>query len=88
MAKTLRRFQLWSKPKASVRQIISHQAGAWLSLRGHLDNLSDNMLLGAVNAYNDEVGKGKNVLNGELESFSQIARQYKRKTDALGNYWR
>ncbi|ABX13378.1 aconitate hydratase [Nitrosopumilus maritimus] len=54
-------------------------AGAWLSLRGHLDNLSDNMLLGAVNAYNDEVGKGKNVLNGELESFSQIARQYKEK---------
>ncbi|WP_428325395.1 aconitate hydratase [Nitrosopumilus sp.] len=54
-------------------------AGAWLSLRGHLDNLSDNMLLGAVNAYNDEVGKGKNVLNGKLESFSQIARQYKEK---------
>lgn len=54
-------------------------AGAWLSLRGHLDNLSDNMLLGAVNAFNDEVGKGKNVLNNELESFSNIARQYKEK---------
>ncbi len=54
-------------------------AGAWLSLRGHLDNLSDNMLLGAVNAYNDEVGKGKNVLNNEIESFSKIARQYKEK---------
>ena len=54
-------------------------AGAWLSLRGHLDNLSDNMLLGAVNAFNDEVGKGKNTLNGELESFSKIARQYKEK---------
>jgi len=54
-------------------------AGAWLSLRGHLNNLSDNMLLGAVNAFNDEVGQGKNVLTGELESFSQIARQYKEK---------
>lgn len=54
-------------------------AGAWLSLRGHLDNLSDNMLLGAVNAFNDEVGKGKNVLNNKLESFSKIARQYKEK---------
>jgi aconitate hydratase len=54
-------------------------AGAWLSLRGHLDNLSDNMLLGAVNAFNDEVGKGKNVLNGQLEQFSSIARQYKEK---------
>ncbi len=54
-------------------------AGAWLSLRGHLDNLSDNMLLGAVNAFNDEVGHGKNILNNQLESFSKIARQYKEK---------
>lgn len=54
-------------------------AGAWLSLRGHLDNLSDNMLLGAVNAFNDEVGKGKNILNNQLETFSNIARQYKEK---------
>ena len=54
-------------------------AGAWLSLRGHLDNLSDNMLLGAVNAFNDEIGKGKNLLNGKLESFSKIAREYKEK---------
>jgi aconitate hydratase len=52
-------------------------AGAWLSLRGHLDNLSDNMLLGAVNAFNDEVGKGKNTLNNQLENFSKIAREYK-----------
>ena len=54
-------------------------AGAWLSLRGHLDNLSDNMLLGAVNAFSDEVGKGKNMLNNQLETFSSIARQYKEK---------
>ncbi len=54
-------------------------AGAWLSLRGHLDNLSDNMLLGAVNAFNDKVGQGKNVLNNNQESFSQIAREYKEK---------
>ena len=54
-------------------------AGAWLSLRGHLDNLSDNMLLGAVNAFSDDVGKGKNSLTGQTESFSQIARQYKEK---------
>ena len=54
-------------------------AGAWLSLRGHLDNLSDNMLLGAVNAFNDKVGQGKNILNNQLEPFSKIARQYKEK---------
>jgi len=52
-------------------------AGAWLSLRGHLDNLSDNMLLGAVNAFNDQVGQGKNTLNNNYEPFSKIARQYK-----------
>ena len=54
-------------------------AGVWLSYRGHLDNLSDNMLLGAVNAFNDQVGNGKNILNNEIESFPQIARQYKEK---------
>jgi aconitate hydratase len=54
-------------------------AGAWLSLRGHLDNLSDNMLLGAVNAFSDKVGQGKNTLNNQIESFSKIARQYKEK---------
>ena len=54
-------------------------AGAWLSYRGHLDNLSDNMLLGAVNAFNDQVGQGKNILNNQIEPFAQIARQYKEK---------
>ena len=54
-------------------------AGAWLSLRGHLDNLSDNMLLGAVNAFNDKVGEGKNHLTGKIENFAKIARQYKEK---------
>ena len=54
-------------------------AGVWLSLRGHLDNLSDNLLLGAVNAFNNEVGSGKNILNNKFEPFSKIARQYKEK---------
>jgi aconitate hydratase len=52
-------------------------AGAWLSYRGHLDKLSDNLLLGAVNAFSGEVGKGKNVLDGAVESFPSIARKYK-----------
>lgn len=54
-------------------------AGPWLMYRGHLDKLSDNLLLGAVNAFNGEVGKGKNMLNNNIESFPQIARQYKEK---------
>lgn len=54
-------------------------AGHWLAFRGHLDKLSDNMFLGAVNAFNDEVGKGKNMFNGSIEPIPQIARQYKQK---------
>ena len=51
-------------------------AGAWLSFRGHLDNLSDNMLLGAVNAFTGEVGRGRHR-SGEQMPFPQLARRYK-----------
>ena len=55
-------------------------AGPWLRLRGHLDKFSDNMFMGAINAYNDEAGKGLNVLSGEPGvPFSTIARDYKAK---------
>jgi aconitate hydratase len=54
-------------------------AGAWLMYRGHLDRISDNLLLGAVNAYTGEVGVGKNFLNDKIESFPHIAREYKEK---------
>jgi len=54
-------------------------AGPWLFYRGHLDKLSDNMFLGALNAYNNEVGKGKNMLTGDMQPFPDIARQYKTK---------
>jgi len=54
-------------------------AGPWLRLRGHLDKLSDNLLLGAVNAFNEEVGKAKNILSGNLENCAEIARNYKGK---------
>ena len=55
-------------------------AGPWLRLRGHLDKFSDNMFMGAINAYTDEAGKGLNVLSGERDiNFSDIAREYKAK---------
>lgn len=54
-------------------------AGVWLSLRGHLDKFSDNMFMGAVNAFTGETGKGKNLLSGkENRSISLNARDYKR----------
>ncbi len=55
-------------------------AGKWLTYRGHLDNISDNMLLTAVNAFNDEVGTAKNQITGEKgQTFSQLGRAYKAK---------
>ena len=59
-------------------------AGAWLRFRGHLDNLSDNMFLGAVNAFTDDPGTGKNQLSGEqVQPIPEIAREYK----AQGVQW-
>ena len=55
-------------------------AGKWLKYRGHLDNISNNMLLGAVNSFTNAAGTGKNVLTGEENlEFAQIARAYKAK---------
>lgn len=54
-------------------------AGPWLKYRGHLDNISNNLLTGAMNAWLDEAGKGKNLLTGELEPLPKIARDYKNK---------
>lgn len=59
-------------------------AGPWLMYRGHLDRLSDNLLLGAVNSFREgEVGKGLNQLNNNIETFSHIAREYKKS----GTQW-
>jgi aconitate hydratase len=53
-------------------------AGVWLRFRGHLDNISDNMFIGAVNAFTEETGKGLDLLSGERSvGFAAIARHYK-----------
>ena len=52
-------------------------AGPWLKYRGHLENISGNLYLGAVNAFDGyDVGHGKNQLNGETQTFPDIARSY------------
>jgi aconitate hydratase len=53
-------------------------AGKWLRYRGHLDNISNNMFSGAINAFNGEAGKGKNVFTGEVKPYSDVARDYKK----------
>jgi aconitate hydratase len=68
--------------KAKGKTTTDHisPAGSWLRYRGHLDKFSDNMFMGATNAYTGEAGKGKNVLTGQAgQSFSAIARDYKAK---------
>jgi len=58
-------------------------AGPWLRFRGHLDKISDNMFLGATNAFTGETGKGVNPLTGEAgQPFSKTARDLKAKGQA------
>ncbi|MBT3384471.1 MAG: aconitate hydratase [Prolixibacteraceae bacterium] len=52
-------------------------AGPWLRFRGHLDNISNNMLIGAVNAFNSESNKVKNQLTGEYNEVPAVQREYK-----------
>ncbi|CAC9975118.1 aconitate hydratase [Flavobacterium sp. WLB] len=52
-------------------------AGPWLRFRGHLDNISNNMLIGAVNAYNQKTNSVKNQLTGEYDAVPAVARAYK-----------
>ncbi|APF16833.1 aconitate hydratase [Caldithrix abyssi] len=54
-------------------------AGPWLRFRGHLDNISNNLLIGAVNAFNGKTNSVKNQLTGKYEPVPQVARAYKEK---------
>jgi aconitate hydratase len=64
-------------------------AGPWLRYRGHLDRLSDNAFLGAVNAFTGEAGEGFNQNTGERAAFPAIARTYKERGEgwvAVGDW--
>ena len=52
-------------------------AGVWLKFRGHLENISDNMLMGAVNYFNDKTNCVFNQLSGNYEEVSKVAKEYK-----------
>jgi aconitate hydratase len=65
--------------KAKGKTTTDHisPAGPWLRYRGHLDKFSDNMFMGAINAFTGVTGKGRNVLTDDTHaSFSAIARDY------------
>lgn len=52
-------------------------AGPWLRFRGHLDNISNNMLIGAINAYNQKANSVKNQITAQYDAVPAVARAYK-----------
>jgi len=67
--------------KAQGKTTTDHisMAGPWLKYRGHLDNISNNMLIGAVNEANGEANKVRNATTGEWDAVPAVARDYKAK---------
>lgn len=73
-------MKLLIKAKGKCTTDHISMAGPWLKYRGHLDNISNNMLIGAVNAFNDATNKVKNQLTGEFGEVPATARDYKAKS--------
>jgi aconitate hydratase len=70
------RLLIKAKGKCTTDHIS--MAGPWLRYRGHLDNISNNMLIGAVNFFNDQTDSVKNQLTGSYESVPKVQREYKK----------
>jgi len=73
----LKGMKLLIKAKGKCTTDHISMAGPWLKYRGHLDNISNNMLIGAVNYFNDKTDSVKNQLTGEYGSVPATARAYK-----------
>jgi aconitate hydratase len=78
-----RELPLLLKAKGKCTTDHISPAGPWLKYRGHLDNISNNMFLGAVNAFTGDAGKVKNAFTGEIAETPKVARDYK----ARGLHW-
>lgn len=70
-------LKLLIKAKGKCTTDHISMAGPWLKFRGHLDNISNNMLIGAVNAFNEKTDSVKNQLTGAYEGVPVVQRQYK-----------
>jgi len=70
-------LKLLIKAKGKCTTDHISMAGPWLKYRGHLDNISNNLLIGAVNAFNGKTDNVKNQLNGNYEGVPVVQRQYK-----------
>jgi len=70
-------LKLLIKAKGKCTTDHISMAGPWLKYRGHLDNISNNLLIGAVNAFNGKTDNVKNQLTGNYEGVPVVQRQYK-----------
>lgn len=75
--KDLTGLRLLIKAKGKCTTDHISMAGPWLKYRGHLDNISNNMLIGAINFFNDKSDSVKNQLNGNYDSVPKVQRAYK-----------
>lgn len=73
----LKGLKLLIKAKGKCTTDHISMAGPWLKFRGHLDNISNNMLIGAINFYNEKTDTVKNQLTGEYGPVPATARAYK-----------
>lgn len=76
-------LKLLIKAKGKCTTDHISMAGPWLKFRGHLDNISNNMLIGATNFFNEKTDNVKNQLNGEYGAVPATARAY--KADGIGS---
>ena len=70
-------LKLLIKAKGKCTTDHISMAGPWLKFRGHLDNISNNMLIGATNIFNEKTNSVKNQLNGEYDEVPKVQRAYK-----------
>lgn len=76
-AKDMTDMPLLIKVKGKCTTDHISMAGPWLKYRGHLENISENLLMGAVNAFNGESNKVKDMLSGKYTAVSAAAKDYK-----------
>lgn len=76
-AEYFKNMPLLIKAKGKCTTDHISMAGIWLKFRGHLENISDNMLMGAVNYFNDKTNFVFNQLSGNYEEVSKVAKEYK-----------
>jgi aconitate hydratase len=75
----LKGLRLLIKAKGKCTTDHISMAGKWLKYRGHLDNISNNLLIGATNFFNEKVNSVKNGLTGEHDEVPKVQRSYKAK---------